>query len=460
MNLAFGRAVSGADMTVWAAVVALVAAFALATPAHANVDVRVESRPVSGPVQVYVKVTDSSGPVSGLTSADFGIFEDNVQIPLQPTDLTLPPSQGGAQHVSVIFVMDYSGTVQSTALDALEQAVKDFVNLEMQPGDEAAIIKFNNSRGVSLVQDFVPIDGQGQPNNLALEAAVDHPYSGTGTPLLDALLLAVNEFASPPHVLPPGPKAILLVSDGGENQSSATLDDVIALANENSLPIFTIGVGDVTQPGRTELMQGLGDETGGLYFPPAQSDEDVGLAYAAIAELLSNEYLITYSSGITDCAAHALRVEVTGRQPVTTHFARRTCDTEPDPFSFATQTGVEPNATVTSNTETITGIEVDAHISVIQGSYSIGCNGTFTTNPGEISNGDTVCVQQQASPNFSTSRTTTLTIGGVAKTFKTTTRSQSGGGGGGGGGGGALGLLEFLLLGGLGALQRRKPRVP
>ena len=459
MILAFLRAFSG-GVTVRAAAFALAAAAVFAAPAHANVDVRIEARPVSGPVQVYVKVTDSSGPVSGLTSADFGIFEDNVQIPLQPADVTLPPAQGGAQHVSVMFVMDYSGSVQSTALDALEQAVKDFINLEMQPGDEAGIIKFNNSRGVSLIQDFLPIDGPGNPNNLALEAAVDQNYLGTGTPLLDALLLAVNQFVTPPHALPAGPKAILMVSDGGENQSSATLDEVIGLANDNSLPIFTIGVGDVTQAGRTELMQGLGDETGGLYFPPLQSDEEVGEAYAAIAELLSNEYLITYSSGITNCLAHALRVEVAGRQPVTTHFSRRTCDTEPDDFSFTNQTGVEPSATVTSNTETITGIEVDAHISVLQGTYSIGCTGTFTSNPDLISDGETVCLQQQASPNFSDSRTTTLTIGGVARTFRTTTRQQTGGGGGGGGGGGAFGLLEFLLLGGLAALQRRKRQVP
>ena len=435
----------------------LLSAIAFAAPARADVELRVEARPISDPIETYIKVTDGGGvPVPGLASTDFHVFVDDGEITIQPSNLTLPPAQGGVQHISVVFVMDYSGTVQSTALSALQQAVKDFVNTAMLPGDEAAIIKFNNTRGVNLVQEFVPIDGVGNPNNLLLEAAVDGNYSGTGTPLLDALLLGVNQFVTPPHTLPPGPKAIILVSDGGENQSETTENDVIALANEHSIPIFTIGVGDVTQPGRTELMQGLGDETGGLYYPPAVDDEHIGDAYASIAELLSNEYLITFASGILDCAEHEVRVEVSGQLPATRLFTRRTCDTEPNASTFTAQTGVAPGASVTSNTVTIAGLEVPAHISVIQGTYSIGCTGTFTGNPATISSGDTVCVRQQADAGFNTSRTTTLTIGGIAGTFTTTTRRDNGGGGG-GGGGGTTGLLELFLLGiGVLLLGRRR----
>jgi VWFA-related protein len=421
-------------------------------PAFAQVEVRVEARPVSDPIEAYIKVTDGSGPVSGLTSADFRIFVDGEEVLIQPEDLTLPPGEGGEQHVSVVFVMDYSGSVQSTALETLQTAVKDFVNA-MEVGDEAAIVKFNDTLGVTVVQEFLPIDGAGNPNNLLLEAAVDSDYSGTGTPLLDALLAAVNQFVTPPHNLPAGPKAIILVSDGGENQSDATESEVVALANEHSIPIFTIGVGDTGQPGRTELMEGLAGESGGIYYPPSPDDQHIAEAYASISELLSNEYLITFASSLTDCNSHELRVEVTGHAPAIVFFTRRTCDTEPDNFvNFASQTGVEPSATVTSNTQTIMGLSdgVPAHISVLQGSYSIGCNGTFTNDPGTIADGETVCVRHQAAANFGNSRTTTLTIGGIAGTFTSTTRQS--GGGGGGGGGGAMGLLDLLLLCGLGVL--------
>lgn len=432
--------------------VCFVATIALVAQARADVEVRVEGRPTSEPVEAFVMVTDDNGdPVPGLVEGSFQVFVDGELLTLAPGAVTFPQSQGGAQNVSVVFVMDYSGTVQSTALTALQSAVKGFIN-QMVAGDEAAIIKFNATRGPTVVHGFVPIDGG--DNNASLAAAVDGNYSGTGTPLLDALFLAVNQFVTPPHPLPAGPKAIILVSDGGENQSDASESEVIALANEHSIPIFTIGVGDVTQPGRTELMQGLGDETGGVYYPPAPNDEHIDDAYTAIADLLTNEFLITFEDGITDCAQHTLRIEVDGQDPVEVQYTRRVCDTEPDQFDFAAQTGVEPNETVTSNEETITGLTdgVPAHISVIQGAYSIGCSGTFTTDPTVIANGDTVCVEQEASGSFSTSKTTTLTIGGIAGTFTTTTRADNNGGGGSGGGGGALGLLELLLLFGLGAL--------
>jgi VWFA-related protein len=432
-------------------------ALAFVAPAQAEVDIRVEGRPTSEPVEAYIKVTNNNVPVSGLGASDFRIWVDDVEVTIQPGDFILPPAQGGPQNVSVVLVMDYSGTVQSTALAALESAVKGFID-QMALGDEAAIIKFNNTLGVSLVHEFVPIDGAA--NNASLEAAVDSDYSGTGTPLLDALLLAVNQFVTPPHTLPAGPKAIILVSDGGENQSDATQSEVIALANENSIPIFTIGVGDVTQPGRTQLMEELGEETGGLYYPPAPNDEHIEEAYASIAELLSNEYLLRFEDGITDCAVHSLRVKVTGQVAVKVRYTRRACDTEPNQFAFAAQTGVDPNAMVTSDGVTITGLSdgVPAHISVIQGSYSIGCDGTFTASPGQLADGETVCVQQQASGSFSTSKTTTLTIGGIAGTFTVTTRGDSGGGGGGGGGGGASGLFELMLLCGLGALLLMRRR--
>jgi hypothetical protein len=209
------------------------------------------------------------------------------------------------------------------------------------------------------------------------------------------------------------------------------------------------------------MLDSLGAETGGEFYP-APDAAAIDNAYVEVAELLNNEYLIKIITGITDCAEHDLEVTVAAGQatPVTktVAFTTRVCDTEPDDFSFASQTNLAPGIGVTSNTETITGIEVPAHISVINGNYSIGCaEGAFTNDPGTIADGETVCLRHDTSASFSTSKTTTLTIGGVARTFTTTTRADSGGGGGGGGGGGVTGVLELLLA--LGALLFARRRM-
>jgi VWFA-related protein len=423
------------------AILAVIVASTWAIPAFAAIDLRVEARPASEPIEAYVTVTDvdTGLPVEGLEAGDFTVRIDGDIVSIN--SLTLPPSQDPTQQVSVVFAMDYSESVKQVALAAMQQAVIDFATA-MSDGDQIAIIKFNdtNPNRASVVLPFTTIDHG--PNNDAVAAAAVSPYDGDGTNILDALVLAVDQFVNPTPPLPQGPKAIIVISDGGENRSTASESEVIATSNANGIPVFTIGVGDLDEPGRTELMDGLAGETGGQYYPTS-NDQDIADAYASISLLLSNEYLISILNGITDCADHELEVEVAGQaEPVSVTFTRRTCDTEPNPFSFTTLTGVRPTATATSNAVTITGIEVPAHISVIQGAYSIGCNGTFTRDPGEISAGQTVCVRHQASDQPSTSRTTTLTIGGVSGTFTSTTSAS---GGGGGGGGGAAGLFELLL---------------
>jgi hypothetical protein len=421
----------------------------VAGPAVATVELRVEGRPPTDPIQTFVRVTNGGVPVIGLDITDFSVRIDGELVSLLPEYLTLPPAEDPNQHVSVVFTMDYTSSVTDIALEAMQTAVIDFINA-MDPGDMAAIIKFNNDSGPTVVAAFTEISA----DNSALADAVLAPYPGDGSNILDAANVAVQQFSS--TTLPDGPKAVILITDGKDSHSSDSLEEVVASASDGSIPIFTIGVGNPNQSG-LDVLTGLAEETGGLYFDATDGDEDIAAAYLAIRNLLNGEYLISIPFGdITDCSAHALEVTVSGQSPESVQFTRRQCDTTPDSFSFASETDVREGSAVTSNEVTISGIEVPAHISVIQGRYSIGCTDTFTNDPGTIGNGDTVCIRHTAADQASTSRTTTLTIGGVAATFTSTTGADSGGGGGGGGdgGGGATGLIELLL--GLGLLLGRR----
>jgi len=137
---------------------------------------------------------------------------------------------------------------------------------------------------------------------------------------------------------------------------------------------------------------------------------------------------------------------------VSANFASTTipADLTPDAFSLTAQTNAALNTLVNSNTFTVSGINGAAAISVTGGEYSVGCTTpAFTTAAGTVASGQTVCVRHTTSAQYSTSVTTTLTIGGVAASFSSTTASapSNGGGSGGGGGGGAI---DELLLAGLG----------
>ena len=428
----------------------LLAAVLFSGAACAEVALRVKARPITDPIQGFVTVTDANGdPINGLVAADFTVTLDGVAIPL--ADFSLPPAQDASQSVSVIFVMDNSGSVRGSALSEMQDAVANFIDT-MAIGDFAAIIKFNESNPLqaSVVQPFTEIDGAA--GNSALISAVMAPYDGSGTNLLDALELAVDNFLAPPVPLPAGPKAIILISDGGENSSTAHASDIVADASGADIHIFTIAVGNFTAAGRAELMQALADETGGDYLP-APTDAEITAAYATISLLLSNEYHLTLPNIIADCGEHTLEVTVAGQAaPAAVTFSR--CDTTPNPFSFSTRRNVALGAVVTSDSVVITGIDGPAPISVSGGEYSVGCSNTFTSNVGTIDDGQSVCVRHTAATAFDTEQVTKLTIGGVSANFQSRTveEQQSGGGGG-----GATGGFELLL--GLAALLARR-RLP
>jgi glucose/arabinose dehydrogenase len=96
-------------------------------------------------------------------------------------------------------------------------------------------------------------------------------------------------------------------------------------------------------------------------------------------------------------------------------------DTRPDAFSFPGAFQVALSALITSDAVTITGVAAPAPVTVSGGEYSIGCGATFTSQPGEIGNGETVCVRHVSSASYGTSVVTILKVGGFSATFTSTT---------------------------------------
>ena len=101
-------------------------------------------------------------------------------------------------------------------------------------------------------------------------------------------------------------------------------------------------------------------------------------------------------------------------------------DITPDAFAFLLVPGVERSTMIVSNTVRVTGLALNAPISISNGEYSIGCNATFTTAIGTIANNATVCVRHTSSSSGNATVTSTLTIGGVAANFTSITLAQIG----------------------------------
>jgi len=100
-------------------------------------------------------------------------------------------------------------------------------------------------------------------------------------------------------------------------------------------------------------------------------------------------------------------------------------DTTPDSYSFTSLSNQNSSTVVTSNTVTITGINVGTSVSISGGTFSIN-GGAFTTS-GTIYNNNTLAIRLTTSASWSTSVTATVTVGTLSRTFTATTMAQPSG---------------------------------
>lgn len=131
-------------------------------------------------------------------------------------------------------------------------------------------------------------------------------------------------------------------------------------------------------------------------------------------------------------------------------------DDVPDFFTITPRQDAEPGEQVISKPVTVTGLGEPATIIINNGEYRID-NGTFTSNPGTISNNQTLEVRLTASASPGSQRSALLSVGGVQAAFIITTKDTSSSSAGGGGNLSPWGALWFACLW---WYRRRRPQGP
>ena len=399
--------------------VLLVAVQLLAATASADVNPRVEARPITGPIEAFVRVTANAKAVTGLEPGDFSLAVDGVRV--SRFAFRLPPDQDPAQHLSIVLVLADGRAVES-AIPAVarlpEGSFVAIVRARYETGDPTPWLQLHS---------FTRVDRKTGSHSLAefLQLSI---YDlailryGSRTPHLDFLAAGLDQLEAPGIILPRGPKAIVLVGNGRhvESWSGLTQSELMVRANELGVPVFTIGTEDFNdRPEVSVFMSAVARDTGGRYFR-AHTTESLDRTYRRIWSLLLDAYRLSIAPArVTDCDAHLLEVTVRG-EAASAPFVR--CDTTPNPLEFRTQEGVRPDSLRVSNAATISGIESPVEIAVYGGGYSLGCGSSFTRAPGIALPGDLVCVRHVASSTGGELTETKLVVGGVASTFYSTTR--------------------------------------
>ena len=252
-------------------------------------------------VQIPVTVTDPLNRfVTGLDKDNFRIFEDKVEQKLQYFASEDAP-------ISVGLIFDTSGSMGSK-LEKSRQAVAQFFKTT-NPEDEFFLVEFNDRP--ELVNGFTRSLEE-------IQNRLTFTQSKGRTALLDAVYLGLHTMKKGQNAR----KALLIISDGGDNSSRYTESEVKNLVREADVQIYAIGIyEDGGNRGRTAeemagpgLLSEISEQTGGRAFAVGNLNELPDIA-AKIGIELRNQYLLGYTPSNAERNGKYRKVQVKLVQP-------------------------------------------------------------------------------------------------------------------------------------------------
>jgi Ca-activated chloride channel family protein len=274
-------------------------AFIVAVTMATAVSLAVQDIPprfVSGSTEIVVlpvAVTDKQGAfVPSLERERFAVFDNGRRQEIAFFNNDDVP-------VSVGLVLDSSGSMVRKLPEVIV-ATLAFSRLS-NPQDELFTVSFND-----VVRQ--PRGGPGVPisDTATLESELRSLVAEGRTALYDALAVGLDRVSL--GVKPR--KALVVISDGGDNASRTTLEQVLADARSSNVVIFTIGLFDDRDPDRNPgVLKSLAETTGGERFLP-KTPSQLLLTCERIARDLRSAYTIGYVPPDHDGGYHRVRVDV------------------------------------------------------------------------------------------------------------------------------------------------------
>jgi Ca-activated chloride channel family protein len=258
-------------------------------------------------VLLPITITDPlNRSVLGLEKDSFRVFEGN-----EPEEIRHFSSEDAPISLGVIF--DTSGSM-SSKFDRAREAIVEFFKTA-NPQDEFFVISFSDtpqelSDFTSSVED--------------IQARLLFAMPKGRTALLDAIYLGVHKMMQAKYQR----KALLIISDGGDNRSRYTEGQITSLIKEADVQLYAIGIFDPYFRSEEEsrgpgLLENIAEITGGREFTVDDPNELADIA-AKISIELRNQYLLGYrpKSGHHDGKWHKVKVRLVppkGLPPLQVH---------------------------------------------------------------------------------------------------------------------------------------------
>lgn len=244
-------------------------------------------------LKVYFTVTDASGlPKGQLQPSMFTVSEDGQ--PIQ--DFITTEIDNSTQPISVVLAIDTSESIATGSLTSLadtKAAATAFVE-SLAPQDKVGLVTFADQ-----ANEAAPLTD----DHAAVLAAINNLTPRGATAMYDAIVTSVDMLKD----LPPGRKAIVLLADGADTNSTFTFENAINEAARWSIPVYPIGFGAVDR----NMMKKIAGLTGG-YDQITPNTSELQQAFDSVLNTLRQQYLLEFVSQFpADGAQHTLIINLT-----------------------------------------------------------------------------------------------------------------------------------------------------
>lgn len=251
-------------------------------------------------VVVSAGVKDAHGTnIRGLSAGAFQVFEDGH---LQ----TIKQFASEDRPVTIGIVIDTSGSMRTKQAEVVAAALA-FIE-SSNPEDETFVVDFNDHASLGL-----PPDVAFSQNPAQLRTALYAQRPEGRTALYDALTLAASHLAKGKWES----KALLLISDGGDNNSMHTLQEAVRAVELSGAAVYCVALYDPEEPEHNlGTLHRLSQLTGGEVFVPAQLSE-IGALCQRIAKDIRASYTLAYTPPNPDRYADPRKIRVIASTPAT-----------------------------------------------------------------------------------------------------------------------------------------------
>jgi VWFA-related protein len=256
-------------------------------------------------VNILFTVSDRRGRfITNLDRDDFQVFEGKNQQKILEfaAESELP--------LRLAVLIDTSNSIRDRFRFEQEAAI-EFLNSLLRPHtDKAVVVSFDTT--AELVADL-------SSDLEKLAASIRDLHPGGGTSMYDAIFFACRDKLMQDQPRHKFRRAMVILSDGEDNQSRYTRDQALEMAQKADVVIYAISTNISRQPtDGDKVLRYLAAETGGMTFFPFKV-QDLAQSFENIANELRHQYNLLYRPEPlrTDGQFHAVDIRVKGRKELT-----------------------------------------------------------------------------------------------------------------------------------------------